>query len=109
MKPPLLGSLNADLPALARDVSERVHAIFEGCPHLAGFTIQDVNALPEPLRPQGVDEGLVVTDLAIYPLVSSEQRQAIGESLSLALLELVCDRPAARNFLPGRTFARALH
>jgi len=109
MKLPVLGSLNADLPPLTEDVSARVNAIFEQCPQLAGFTVQDVSALPEGLRPEGVQEGLVVTDMAIFPLVSKEQCQAIYESLSLGLLELVCDRPAAKDVLPGRTFARALH
>jgi hypothetical protein len=94
---------------LPMDVSERLDAIFDLCPHLAGFTLQDVSALPAALRPQGVDEGLVVTDLAIYPLVSTEQRQAICESLTLALLELVCEQPSAKDFLPGRTFARVVH
>lgn len=109
MKLPTLGSLNADLPPIAEHVTARVRDIFEQCPHLAGFTVQDVNTLPEAVRPQGVDEGLAVTDLAIYPLVSREQCQSIYESLSLALLELMCDRPGAKDFLPGRTFARAVH
>ena len=109
MKLPTLGSLNTDLPPIAEDVSARIGDIFEQCPHLAGFTLQDVSTLPEGVRPQGVEEGLAVTDLAIYPLVSREQCQSIYESLSLALLEIMCDRPAAKDFLPGRTFARALH
>ena len=109
MKLPTLGSLNTDLPPIAEDVSARIRDIFEQCPHLAGFTVQDVSSLPEDLRPQGVEAGLAVTDLAIYPLVDREQCHAIYESLSLALLELLCDRPGAKAFLPGRTFARAVH
>ena len=109
MKLPTLGSLNTDLPPIAEDVSARIGDIFEQCPHLAGFTVQDVATLPEAVRPQGIEEGLAVTDLAIYPLVSREQCQLIYESLSLALLELMCDRPGAKDVLPGRTFARALH
>jgi hypothetical protein len=109
MKLPTLGSLNAELAPIAEDVSARVSDIFEQCPHLAGFTVQDVSSLPESVRPQGVEEGLAVTDLAIYPLVSRDQCQSIYESLSLALLELICDRPGAKDFLPGRTFARSVH
>jgi hypothetical protein len=109
MKQTSLGSLNAELAPIAEHVSERVRGIFEQCPHLAGFTVQDVSKLPEAVRPQGVEEGLAVTDLAIYPLVSREQCQSIYESLSLALLEIMCDRPGAKDFLPGRTFARAVH
>ena len=109
MKLPALGSLNPDLPPLAEDVTARMRTIFDNCPHLSGFTVQDVTALPEALRPHGVEEGLVVTDMAIHPLVSREQCQAIYESLSLALLELICDRPGAKDYLPGRTFARSVH
>lgn len=109
MKLPALGSLNADLSPVAADVSAHMRTIFENCPHLSGFTVQDVSALPEALRPRGVEEGLVVTDMAIHPLVSREQCQAIYESLSLALLELLCDRPGAKEYLPGRTFARSVH
>lgn len=109
MKLPTLASLNADLPPIAEEVSSRIRDIFDRCPHLAGFTVQDVSTLPDALRPEGVEQGLAVTDLAIYPLVSREQRQSVYESLSLALLELMCDRPGAKEALPGRTFARALH
>jgi len=109
MKLPALGSLNTDLNPLAEDVSARIRTIFDDCPHLSGFTVQDVSALPEALRPQGIEAGLVVTDMAIHPLVSRDQCQAIYESLSIALLELLCDRPAAKEYLPGRTFARCVH
>jgi hypothetical protein len=109
MKLNALGSLSADQQPLAEDVSARMRTIFDNCPQLSGFTVQDVSALPESLRPQGVDEALVVTDMAIHPLVSREQCQTIYESLSLALLELICDRPGAKDYLPGRTFARSVH
>jgi hypothetical protein len=109
MKLTNLGTLNAELTPLAEDVATRIQTIFDDCPHLSGFTVQDVAALPESLRPQGVDDGLVVTDMAIYPLASRDQCQSIYESLSLALLELLCDRPAAKDYLPGRTFARSVH
>ena len=107
--PAPLGSLNPDLAPLAEDVTARMRTIFDNCPHLSGFTVQDVSVLPEGLRPQGVEEGLVVTDMAIHPLVSREQCQAIYESLSIALIELICGRPGAKDYMPGRTFARTLH
>ena len=94
---------------LAEDVSARIREFFQECPDLAGFTVQDVRALPEALRPEGVEAGLAVTDLAIYPLVSRDQCQSIYESLSLALLEILCERPGAKEYLPGRTFARSVH
>jgi hypothetical protein len=91
------------------DVSARINGIFEQCPQLVGFTVETVSALPEALRPEGIEEGLVVTDMAVYPLVNREQCQAIYESLTVGLLELLSERPAAKDALPGRTFVRALH
>jgi hypothetical protein len=93
--------MNAELPQL--------EGLFEQCPHLIGFTVQEVSALPEGLRPEGMEEGLVVTDMAVFPLVNREQCQSIYESITLALLELVCDRPGVKDVLPGRTFARSVH
>lgn len=109
MKLPVLGSLNAHLPPLADDITARLKGLFEECPHLVGFTVQNVSALPEGLRPEGMDEGLVVTDMAIHPLMGREQCEAIYEAITLALLEVVCDRPGAQEVLPGRTFARCVH
>ena len=47
MKPAQLGSLNADLPPIEEDLAVRVDTIFERCPALHGFTVQDSSALPE--------------------------------------------------------------
>ena len=46
MKPAQLGSLNADLAPIEEDLAMRIGAIFERCPQLSGFTVQDSSALP---------------------------------------------------------------
>jgi hypothetical protein len=50
MKPAQLGSLNADIPPLEEDLAVRLETIFDRCPQLHGFTVQDSSALPEELR-----------------------------------------------------------
>jgi hypothetical protein len=50
MKPAPLGALNADLAPIEEDLAARIDAIFERCPQLFGFTVQDSTALPEELR-----------------------------------------------------------
>jgi len=47
MKPAQLGSLNAELPPLEEDLAARLENIFDRCPQLQGFTVQDSSALPE--------------------------------------------------------------
>ena len=36
-----LGNLNAELPPLEEDLAARLDVIFERCPQLHGFTVQD--------------------------------------------------------------------
>jgi hypothetical protein len=50
MKPVQLGALNPELPSLDEDLAARVEVIFDRCPQLHGFTVQDSSALPEELR-----------------------------------------------------------
>ena len=109
MKPAQLGSLNADLPALDEDLAARVEVIFDRCPQLHGFTVQDSSALPEELRPLALDRELVVTDIGVYPFINTEQCEAIYNEIAVALLDFMYERPAAKDVLRGKTFVRQLH
>src|SRR2546430_16440610 len=77
MKPAQLGSLNAELPPLEEDLAARLESIFERCPQLHGFTVQDSSALPEELRSLALEKELVVTDIGVYPFINAEQCEAI--------------------------------
>lgn len=109
MKPIQLGNLNAQLPPLEDDLAARVDVIFERCPQLHGFTVQDSSALPEELRSLALEKELVVTDLGVYPLINAEQCEAIYNEIAVALLDFMFERPSAKEVLRGRTFVRALH
>ena len=61
-----LGSLNSEQPHIEQDLAVRVEAIFDRCPSLQGFSIQDAAGLPKHLQAAAL-EGLVVTDIGIYP------------------------------------------
>lgn len=109
MKPAPLGTLNADLQPLEEDLAARVDSIFERCPSLYGFTVQDCSALPEELRSLALERELVVTDIGVYPYLNADQCEQIYNEIAVALLDLLFERPAAKDALRGRTFARTLH
>ena len=109
MKPAQLGSLNADLPAIEDDLAARLESIFERCPQLHGFTVQDSSALPEELRSLALESELVVTDIGVFPFINAEQCEVIYNEIAVALLDFLFERPAAKDALRGRTFVRTLH
>jgi len=109
MKPLQLGSLNADLPSVDEDLAARLEVIFDRCPQLHGFTVQDSSALPEELRSLALERELVVTDIGVYPFINAEQCEAIYNEIAVALLDFMYERPAAKDVLRGRTFVRNLH
>ena len=109
MKPVQLGSLNPDLPSLDEDLAARVEVIFDRCPQLHGFTVQDSSALPEELRSLALERELVVTDIGVYPFINAEQCEVIYNEIAVALLDFMYERPAAKDVLRGKTFVRQLH
>jgi hypothetical protein len=109
MKPVQLGHLNVELPPLEDDLAARLDVIFERCPQLHGFTVQDSSALPEELRSLALEKELVVTDIGVYPFINAEQCEAIYNEIAVALLDFMFERPSAKDALRGRTFARTLH
>jgi hypothetical protein len=109
MKPAQLGSLSADQPPIEEDLAARLESIFDRCPQLHGFTVQDSSALPEELRSLALERELVVTDIGVYPFINAEQCEAIYNEIAVALLDFIFERPSAKDVLRGRTFVRTLH
>ena len=98
----LLGRLEADVEA-------RIRSLFNRCPTLHGFAVQDRAMLPKDVDPNRIpDADLFVTDIGIYPKIES-QYDEIHDEITLAISDLVHDQPHAYDYLRGRTFARALH
>ena len=109
MKPAQLGSLNTDLPAIEEDLAARLESIFDRCPQLFGFTVQDSSALPEELRSIALERELVVSDIGVFPFINAEQCEVIYNEIAVALLDFLYERPSAKDALRGRTFVRTLH
>ena len=54
-------------------------------------------------------EGLVVTDIGIYPELEPALTERVYDEIAVGLLDFICSRPDARTVLTGRTFVRHLH
>jgi len=98
-----------ELPPIEEDLAVRLETIFEHCPQLHGFTVQDSSALPEELRSLALERELVVTDIGVYPFINAEQCEQIYNEIAVALLDFMYERPSAKELLRGRTFVRTLH
>jgi hypothetical protein len=71
-----------------------IETIFQRCPNLCGFTVQDG---PE----------LALGEVSVFPCLEPSE-QLLGE-IAVVLLDLVEEDPQAGALLRGRTFARTLH
>ena len=78
------------------ELEESIVSLFTDRPELCGFTVK--------LEPE-----LSLVDVGVFPCTGSEDIQRLCEDIRAALLEVVEERPYARELLAGRTFARALH
>jgi len=105
-KPGLPDSL---LIRLEADVKAKIATLFNRCPSLHGFSVQDRAMLPRDLDQTRIpDADLFVTEIGVFPKLDS-QYDEIYDEITLAISDLVKDQPHAYDFLRGRTFARSLH
>lgn len=95
-----------DLPRVERRLAERLEALFERCPALHGFTVQDC---PLQCGARDSEELLSVGDISVYPLLGRDQSDAIYEEIARTLMDLLSEHPRARELLHGRTIARTVH
>jgi hypothetical protein len=109
MKPVPLGTINAHLPALEEDLAIRMAVVFDRCPALHGFSVQDRATLPYGSRAAALECNLYITEVGIHPELGEAQRELIYDEIAVALLDLLFTRPEAARVLRGRTFARTRH
>jgi hypothetical protein len=97
-------------PQLLTDIQAKIDALFERCPMLCGFSIQDRAMLPVELGDRPIpDADLFITEIGIYPKLGVELQSEIFDEITLLISDLVYEEPAACNVLRGRTFARIMH
>lgn len=97
MKAQPYASLEPRLQRAGRDLEAQLDSLFERCPDLWGFAVQDK------------DNELFVSDVGITPRLSAEQYGDIYEDITQTLAALLDERPEVCELLRARTFARVLH
>ncbi len=101
-------SRDAQHQRLEADLVSRMQALFRGWPMLRGFTVEDSPAVSGERSRGHLDGDLYFTNVACYPSLDRDQSIELCDEISLALLELIDERPEAVQLLRGRTFARSL-
>jgi hypothetical protein len=90
------------------EISAQLKTLFARLPDLLGFSVQSLREPPADAEPLAGD--LYITELELFPhLPNAVRRGELCDEITVALLELLCNRPDARELLTGRTFARVLH
>jgi hypothetical protein len=80
---------------LEADLAARLARLFQGCPRLWGFTVQEESPLPR--------------SIVCYPAGDLDEAQLLMNAVAQMLFEIVDEEPEAAALLHGRTFARTLH
>lgn len=97
-----------NLRRIEEDLAARMESLFERCPALYGFTVQDCALLGE--EPRSLDQEPVrVTDLCVFPVLGSAQCEAIYNEIAETLLGFLSEQPAAKDLVCGHTIVRVLH
>ncbi len=98
-----------ELLGLERDLAARMQTLFQRCPALHGFSVQQGSSVSRERVAQDLDAGLLLADVVWHQPLNGDQAATLVEEISQELLELVDERPEATALLRGRTFARVLN
>jgi len=90
-------------------LAAHLDTLFERCPALHGFSVQPRASVSRERIVAGLPDDLFLADVVAHRPLNGEQVDALIEEISVALLELMDERPEATALLRGRTFARTLH
>src|SRR5438477_66998 len=103
-------SLEPRLQRAGRDLEAQLESLFERCPDLWGFSVQDRDKLPVQLDDRAIpDADLFITEIGIYPKLNADLQGEIFDEITLLISDLMYEEPMAYSVLRGRTFARILH
>lgn len=99
------------MEALRDTLQERLAALFERCPILAGFSVQTDDCRLGRHRIAGrLDEELCLADVTVEAAPDSAAACALADEIAAELHALIEEQPEeARALLRGRTFTRTLH
>jgi hypothetical protein len=109
MKTLLTVEADPQVDIAAADLTKQIKSLFEACPSLCGFVVEDMSGLYGDPDPNDGENRFVITQISFgTPLSRGESNQVCG-MIAGAISELVDEQPEVYELLRGRTFARTLH
>lgn len=93
----------------AADLEMQIKALFEVCPNLCGFVVEDLGGLHGDTEPNERENGIAITQVSFGALSSQDESQQVCSLIISVISELVTEQPEAYELLRDRTFARTLH
>jgi hypothetical protein len=100
---------NLQAQSVTAGLAARIAGIFEQCPMLCGFSVQEHSTLTKERAIVQLQGELCLADVSVSTWSGFRVTQEFYERIACLLLELMDEQPEAVDVLPGRTFARTLH
>lgn len=109
MKSQLAAGADPQADFAATDLAMQIKALFESCPNLCGFVVEDLSGLHGDAAPQDAENRFVITQVSLdIPCSESETHQVCAMIASI-IAELAAEQAQTYELLRNRTFARTLH
>ena len=109
MKPLLTAEADSQADIAAADLTMQIKALFEVCPNLCGFVVEDLSGLHGDAEQHAGENRFVVTQVSFGTPISRGESRLVCSLIVGAVSELVAAQPEAYALLRDRTFARTLH
>lgn len=91
------------------DLDVRIGALFRRCPTLCGFAVRDAASPSWDGTARRNASELFLSEVSVYPLDGLMAPQELCNEIVASLVELIEERPEARELLRERAFARVFH
>jgi hypothetical protein len=109
MKTQLAVEADPQAAIAAADLAMNIKALFEACPNLCGFVVEDLSALHGDAEPNEGENRFVLTEVSFATPFTREESYQVCSLIVSVFSALVAEQPEAYDLVRGRTFARTLH
>jgi hypothetical protein len=109
MKTQLAVEANRQAELAAADLALQIKSLFEVCPNLCGFVVEDLSGLQGDPDPYDGENRFVISQISFSMPLSVGESTEVCSLIAGVVSELVAEQPEAYDLLRGRTFARTLH
>lgn len=93
----------------AADLAMQIKGLFEACPNLCGFVIEDLSGLHGDADPHDEESRFVISEVSCDTPFRREEYHQVCSLIVGVVSGLVAEQPEAYELLRDRTFARTLH